>query len=52
MQETCCLARGLSQVILQGMVGRTMETDYDNMKGFKTWGVAHNGSDSNTIYMA
>jgi len=42
----------LSRAILRGMVGRMMETDYDNTKGFKTWGVAYNGSDSDTVYMA
>jgi len=34
------------------MVGRTKETDYDNAKGFITWGVVHNGSDSDTVYVA
>jgi hypothetical protein len=52
MQETRCLARSLSRTILQGIVGRTIETDYDNAKGFKTWGMAYNGSNSDTVYMA
>jgi hypothetical protein len=42
----------LSRAILRGMVGRTMETDYDNAKGFKTWGVVYNGSDSDTVCIA
>jgi len=29
-----------------------METDYDNAKGFKTWGVVYNGSDSDTVCIA
>jgi hypothetical protein len=52
MQETCCLARGLSRAILQGIVSCTIETDYDNTKGFKTWGVVYNGSDRDTVYIA
>ena len=37
---------------MRDMVGRTMETDYDNAKGFKTWGVAYNSSDRDTVYIA
>ena len=44
MQEICCLARGLSQAVLQGMVGHMMETGYDNAKGFKTWGMVYNAA--------
>jgi hypothetical protein len=47
-----CLARGIDRAILQGVAGRRKETDYDNAKGFKTWGVVYNGSDSDTVYMA
>jgi hypothetical protein len=52
MQETYCLARGLSRAILQGIVSRTIETDYNNAKGFKTWGVVYNSSNRDTVYIA
>jgi hypothetical protein len=29
-----------------------MERDYDNANGFKTWGMAYNGCDRDTVYMA
>ena len=42
----------MSRAILQDIVGCTIETDYNNTKGFKTWGIVYNSSNSNTVCIA